>query len=149
MSKFKDGGVHFRNSGLKALGVWTGGILFPFLHLYSLRSQLITNICAWNSLNLISRNSRTPWNTETHVTLQGQNVTGYMYITHLYCLIVQADYCSCSVEYRTLGWEKCYIHFYTCYTYIWCFCHSLTINRLSKSRTWIPVFFLSLYYTRW
>ena len=54
------------------------------------------------------------------------NVTGYRYITHLYCLAVQAGFYSDVVESRTLSpadrirslvGEKCYFHFFT--YYIW------------------------------
>ena len=51
-------------------------------------------------------------------------VTGYRYITHLYCLAVQAGFYSDVVECRTLSpadqvrspvGEKCDLHFFNCY----------------------------------
>ena len=75
-----------------------------------------------NSLRLISRDSRTPRNSGTF-KLEGENVTGYRYMIHLYCLAVQAGFYSDVVECRTLSpadWvrspvgEKCYFHFFTC-----------------------------------
>ena len=51
-------------------------------------------------------------------------MTGYSYIRHLYCLVVQASFYIDVVECRTLSpvdWvqspagEKCYFHFFTCY----------------------------------
>ena len=81
-------------------------------------------MCAWNSLSLISRDSRTPRNSGTNFNLAGENVTGYRYMIHLYCLAVQAGFYSDAVECRTLSpadrvrspvREKCYFHFFTCY----------------------------------
>ena len=75
-----------------------------------------------NSLSLISRDSRTPRNSGTNLKLEGENVTGYRYMIHLYCLAVQAGFYSDVVECRTLSpadrvrspvGEKCYFHFST------------------------------------
>ena len=67
-----------------------------------------------NSLSLISRDSRTSRNSGTNFNLEGENVTGYRYMIHLYCLAVQAGFYSDAVECRTLssgpgsipGWGK-------------------------------------------
>ena len=55
-------------------------------------------MCAQNSLSLISRDSRTPRNSGTNFKLEGENVTGYRYMIHLYCLAVQAGFYSDVVE---------------------------------------------------
>ena len=50
----------------------------------------------------MSCESRTPRNLGTNFNLEGENVTEYMYITHLYCLAVKVGFFSDAVECRTL-----------------------------------------------
>ena len=47
-------------------------------------------------LSLISSDSLTPRNSRMNV--EGENVTGYRYTAHLYCLMVQASFYSDAVE---------------------------------------------------
>ena len=49
----------------------------------------------------ILRDSRTPRNSGTNFKLEGENVVGYRYITHLYCLAT--GFYSDVVECRTLS----------------------------------------------
>ena len=56
-----------------------------------------------NLLSLISCDSRTPGNSRTNFSLEGKNVTRFRYITHLYCLAVQAGFYSDVVEHRILS----------------------------------------------
>ena len=101
-------------------------MLFPFFHLLRLAPTVNNpHVCIKNSLSLISRDSRTPRNSGTNFNLEGENVTGYRYMIHLYCLAVQAGFYSDVVECRTLSpadrvrspvGKKCYFHFFTCYT---------------------------------
>ena len=50
------------------------------------------------SLGLISSDTRTTRNSRTNFNVEGENDTGYRYITHLYCLAVQAGFYSDAVE---------------------------------------------------
>ena len=98
------------------------------------------HVCIKNSLSLISRDSRTPRNSGTNFNLEGENVTGYRYMIHLYCLAVQAGFYSDVVECRTLSpadrvrspvGEKCYFHFFTCYTTFTVIADNLLCSRLN------------------
>ena len=89
-------------------------MLFPFFQLLHLAP----------TVGPISRDSQTPRNSGTNFKLEGENVTGYRYMIHLYCLAVQAGFYSDVVECRTLSpadrvrsqvGEKCYFHFFNCY----------------------------------
>ena len=51
-----------------------------------------------NSLSLISLECQTPRNSGMNFKLEGENVSGYRYITHLYCLVVQAGFYSNAAE---------------------------------------------------
>ena len=53
----------------------------------------MTHMCI-KPLSLISNDSRTPRNSRTNFNVEGENVTGYSYIVHLYCLAVQAGFYS-------------------------------------------------------
>ena len=77
-----------------------GKMLFPFFHLLHLAPNVNNpHVCIKkNSLSLISRDSRTPRNSGTNFNLEGENVTGYRYMIHLYCLAVQAGFYSDAVE---------------------------------------------------
>ena len=69
----------------------------------------------------ILRDSRIPRNSRLLFNLEGENVTGNRYITHLYCLAVSAGFSSVAVECRTLSpadrvrspvGENCDLHFH-------------------------------------
>ena len=51
------------------------------------------------NMSLISSDSRSPRNSRTSFNVEKENVTGYTYIAHLYCLEVQAGFYSDVVEY--------------------------------------------------
>ena len=73
-------------------------MLFPFFQLLHLAPTVHNPHVCINSLSLISRDSRIPRNSGTNFKLEGENVTGSRYITHLYCLAVQAGFYSNVVE---------------------------------------------------
>ena len=75
----------------------SGKMLFHLLHL----APTVNNphVCTKKySLNFISRDCRTPRNSGTNFNLEGENITGYRYMIHLYCLAVQAGLYSDVVE---------------------------------------------------
>ena len=59
--------------------------------------------CVHKTPCLISCDSWTPRNSGTNFNLEGENVTGYWYMIHLYCLAIQAGFYRDPVKCRTLS----------------------------------------------